>query len=342
MKVLKTIGLVLAGLIFLIVIVSFFLPGSYHVERSIIVQTDASVPFNLAKDFREWDKWLPWHKIDTNMTKTYSETSGVEGSWYTWDSKNPEAGKGKVTIVKLTENEYIENEMAFEGMGVSKATFKFEPAEGGTKVTWSLDGDGKGMPWYWQIPAKYFNLMMDKMVGKDFEKGLVTIKEVSESMPKAEQIAGFDVEERVMEPVKLAGVRAKIKTQDLNGNTFGKWFGQISQVLQKSKIEASGAPRTIYYKYGPKEVEVEAAIPVATLGSDEGDVKFHETAQSNVLVVKYYGNYGKTEPVYMAAYDYIKAKGKSSSGAPMEVYITDPGMEKDTTKWLTEIVFPLD
>ncbi|MES2779555.1 MAG: SRPBCC family protein [Bacteroidota bacterium] len=342
MKILKTIGLVLAGLIFLIVIVSFFLPGSYHVERSIIVQTDASVPFNLAKDFREWDKWLPWHKIDTTMAKTYSETSGVEGSWYTWDSKNPEAGKGKVTIVKLTENEYIENEMAFEGMGTSTATFKFEPAEGGTKVTWGLDGEGKGMPWYWQIPAKYFNLAMDGMVGKDFEKGLAKIKEVSESAPKAEQIAGFDIEERVMEPVKIAGVRAKIKTQDLNGNTFGKWFGQVSQVLQKAKIEASGAPRTIYYQYGPKEVEVEAAIPVATLGADEGTVKFHETAKANVLVVKYYGDYGKTEPVYMAAYDYIKAKGKTSNGAPMEIYITDPGMEKDTAKWLTEIVFPLD
>jgi effector-binding domain-containing protein len=62
----------------------------------------------------------------------------------------------------------------------------------------------------------------------------------------------------------------------------------------------------------------------------------------NVLVVKYYGDYNKVESVYIAAYDYIKAKGKASTGAPMEIYITDPGMEKDTAKWLTEIVFPLD
>lgn len=342
MKILKTIGLVLAGLLFLIVIISFFLPGSYHVERSIVIKTDVGIPFTLAKDFREWDKWLPWHKLDTAMAKTYSDNQGSEGSWYSWDSENPQAGKGKVTIIKLTENEYIENEMAFDGMGTSVATFRFEPVEEGTKVTWGLDGNGKGMPWYWQIPSKYFNLMMDGMVGKDFEKGLATMKEVSESMPASEKIAGFDIEERVMAPVKLAGIREKIKTTEMNSNLFGKWFGQISQAMQKQKLTPAGAPRTIYHQYGPKQVEVEAAIPVAELGKDEGIVIFHETPQTNVLVVKYYGDYSKVESVYMAAYDYIKAKGKSSTGAPMEIYITDPMMEKDTAKWLTEIVFPLD
>ncbi|MES2560227.1 MAG: SRPBCC family protein [Bacteroidota bacterium] len=342
MKVLKTIGLVLAGLIFLIVIISFFLPGSYHVERSTVINTDASIPFNMAKDFREWDKWSPWHKIDTTMVKTYSDIQGEVGSWYTWDSKNPDAGKGKITITKLTQNEFIENEMAFDGMGISMAAYKFEPVEGGIKVTWTLDGEGKGMPWYMMVPAKYFNLMMDRMVGKDYEKGLAKLKELSEAMPKAEQIEGFDIEERVMEPVKLAGIRETIKPAEVNGNTFGKWFGQITQVLQKQKLTPAGAPRTLYYEYGPKKVEAEAAIPVATLGSDEGNVKFHETAQARVLVIKYYGDYSKTEPVYMAAYDYIKAKGKSSNGAPMEIYITDPMMEKDTAKWLTELVFPLD
>jgi effector-binding domain-containing protein len=342
MKVLKTIGLAMAGLIFLIVIISFFLPGSYHFERTIIVQTDASLPFTLTKDFREWDKWLPWHKLDTTMAKTYSEEQGVEGSWYTWNSQNPEAGKGKVTILKLVENEYIENEMAFDGMGTTIATFTFEPAEGGTKVLWALDGNGKGMPWYWLIPSKYFNLMMDRMVGKDFEKGLAKMKEVCETMPKPEQVAGFDIEERVMESVKLAGIREKIKTADMNSNLFGKWFGQVSQEMQKQKLIPNGAPRTIYYQYGSKQVEVEAAIPVAEIGHSKEVVKFHEMPGMNVLVVKYYGDYNKVESVYIAAYDYIKAKGKASTGAPMEIYITDPGMEKDTAKWLTEIVFPLD
>lgn len=342
MKILKTIGLVFAGLIFLIVIISFFLPGSYHVERATVINADAAIPYNMAKDFREWDKWSPWHKIDTLMVKNYSEIQGTEGSWYTWDSKNPDAGKGKITITKLKENEFIENEMAFDGMGVCTATYKFEPAEGGVKVTWTLDGEGKGMPWYMIIPSKYFNLAMDNMVGKDYEKGLAALKELSEAMPKTEKVAGFNIEERVLEPIMVAGVRTKVKTADMNGNNLAKWLGQVTQVMQQQKLTPAGAPRTIYYEYGPDGIDVEAAIPVASPGKESGSVKFHEMPQITAMVLKYYGDYSKIEAVYMAAYDYIKAKGKSSKGAPMEIYVTDPMMEKDTAKWLTEIVFPLD
>ncbi len=342
MKILKTIGLSILGLIFLIVLVSFFLPGTYHVERSIAIQTNASVPYTLAKDFREWDKWSPWHELDTVMKKTYSETSGEVGSWYSWESENPQVGKGKITIVKLTPNEYIEDAMEFDGMGVSTASYKFELEGDGVKVTWNLDSDGKGLPWYLIIPSKYFNLMMDGMVGPDFEKGLAKLKVLCESMPKTEKIAGFDTEERMIPSMKLAGIRSVIKTSALSGNTFGKWFGQISQTLQQQKLQPVGSPLTIYHQYGEKEVEVEAAIPVVNAGENAGEVVFHETAPTKALVLKYYGDYNKISNVYFAAYDYFKTKGISSKGAPMEVYITDPGMEKDTAKWLTEIIFPLD
>lgn len=342
MKIIKSLGLVLLGLIFLIVLISFFLPSTYHVQRSTTIQTNASVPYSLVKDYREWDKWSPWHELDTAMKKTYSETSGEEGSWYTWDSENSQAGKGKITLVKLIPDQYIENAMEFDGMGVSTASYKFEPEGDGVKVTWSLDCEGKGMPWYLIVPSKYFNMMMDRMVGPDFEKGLAKLKTLSESMPKTEKIAGFDTEERLVPSMKLAGIRAVIKTSALSGNTFGKWFAQISQTLQQQKLQPEGSPMTIYHKYGEKEVEVEAAIPVVDLGANAGDVVFHETAATKALVLKYYGDYKNISGVYDAAYNYFETKGISSKGAPMEVYITDPGMEKDTAKWLTEIVFPLD
>jgi effector-binding domain-containing protein len=342
MKIFKAIGLVLSGLLFIVVLIALFLPGSYHIERSIIIEKDASVPFGMAKDFRSWDKWSPWHEIDTNMQKTYSETTGEVGSWYSWNSENPDAGKGKITITHIEDNSLIENELAYEGMGSSIATYKFEPVNNGVKVTWGLHGDGKHMPWYMLIPSRYYNLMMDNMMGSAFEKGLQKLKVVCESTPDAETIAGYAVEKRTMGGIKIAGIRAKLKTSEMTSASFAKWFALLSQELSQQNIEPAGAPMTIYHQYGTNEVDIEAAIPVVTLGSDKGPVVFRETAPSSVLVVKYYGDYNKVENVYMASYDYIKEKGMSSKGAPMEIYITDPGIEKDTAKWLTELVFPLD
>jgi effector-binding domain-containing protein len=343
MKFLKAIGLVLAGLLFLIVLISFFLPGSVHLERSITMKTNASTPYQMVNKLEEWHKWSPWHSIDPTAKWEYSDVAEGEGAWYSWKSENPQVGNGKFTILHVVPNESINSQMEFEGMGISHSGFKFEPIAEGVKVIWSMDCDGAGMPWYMKIPSKYFNLFMDKMVGPDYEKGLNSLKTVCESQPQTDRISGFETEEREMGAMKLASVRQTIKTSDLSrGNIVAKWLAQISQAIASQKIKPVGPPMTIYHKYGVREVEVEAAIPVATLGEANGNVTFHEIDPANTLVLKYYGGYANMEPIYIAAYDYIKEKGKTSNGAPMEMYITDPGMEKDTTKWLTEIVFPLD
>jgi effector-binding domain-containing protein len=342
MKLLKLIGVIVSGLLFLIVLISFFLPEYYHIQRSINIQSDVSVPFKLVKDFKSWDLWSPWHEIDTTMEKTYSELVGVEGAWYSWDSKNPDAGKGKVTITKIIENEFIENELYFHGMGTSIATYTFEKEATGVKVTWTLEGSGKGMPWYMKISSKYFYLMMDKLVGKDYEKGLTKLKQVAENSPQTDKVAGFEIELRTIDKFIVSGIRQKVKTSELSSLVFGKWFGQISQLISQQNIQPTGFPLSIYHQYGPNIVDVEAAIPTVSIGKNEGLVLFREIPSTDAFVVKYYGDYTKVENVYMAAFEYIKQKGMTSTGAPMEIYVTDPGMEKDTAKWLTEIVFPLD
>ncbi len=341
-RILRSFVLVLAGLLFLLVLLSFFLPSSFHVERSVVVDTKPNIPYALISDFRAWDGWSPWNQLDTAMHKEYSSTVGQKGSWFLWSSKVPEAGSGKMTMTDLVQDKSIALDLVFEKMGSSKVVYTFEAVEGGTKVTWMLDCSGEGMPWYFIVPSKYFNLKMDSWMGPDFEKGLAKIKELSEATPVADRVAGFEVEERIIQPMLLAGVRSVVTHAELTGNTFAKWYGQISQVLSSQQIKPVGAPVTIYYQYGPKKVEVEAAIPVASAGSNHGQVAYHQTSSYKALVLKYYGGYDNIEPVYIAAYEYIKQKGKASTGAPMEIYVTDPGMEKDTARWLTEIVFPLD
>jgi effector-binding domain-containing protein len=342
MKILKAMGLVLAGLFFLIVLISLFLPSNCHVERSIIIEKDVAIPFGIVKDFREWDKWSPWNDIDANMTKTYSETSGEANSWYAWHSENPKAGAGKITLLKIEPNTFIENELTIEGMGSSIITYTFEPTETAVKVTWGLTSNNSEMPWYWVIPSKYMGLMMDNFIGPDFEKGLEKLKTISEATPDAETIAGFAIEERPMPSIKIAGIRTKLKTSEMTSANFAKWFALLSQELSQQNIKPAGPPMTFYHQYSATEVDIEAAIPVVLLGENKGPVTFRETEPIYVLVVKYYGDYNKVENVYNAAYSYIGEKAKKNNGAPMEIYITDPGLEKDTTKWLTEIVFPIE
>ena len=58
----------------------------------------------------------------------------------------------------------------------NKVNFTLAPSEGGTRVTWSMEGKNTLM-------SKVLSLFMcmDKMVGKDFEQGLANLDSVAQA-----------------------------------------------------------------------------------------------------------------------------------------------------------------
>ena len=172
MKVLKKFLIGLAVFIGLILIVSLFLPSKVHVERSMTYKSKPDTLFTLINDLKLWDKWSPWHQIDPVNTKwTFSENTVGEGAWYSWTSPNGNVGNGKLVITKSEPNKYIANDMFFEDMDKSTSEFIFTESAEGTKLTWTLDADMGINP-----VGKFFGVMMDKMVGPDYEKGLNNLK----------------------------------------------------------------------------------------------------------------------------------------------------------------------
>jgi effector-binding domain-containing protein len=54
------------------------------------------------------------------------------------------------------------------------------------------------------------------------------------------------------------------------------------------------------------------------------------------------GPYDKLEATHNEINRYVEFKNLEISGAPWEVYVTDPGKESDPTKWITEIYYPVN
>jgi len=341
MKIVKRILIGIIILILLIVLVSFFLPSTVHVQRSEKVNATNAVIYDFVNDLKKWKHWSPWFSIDTTTVYTFSENPVGEGAWYTWKSENPEVREGKLTIIKNKQFSIIECEMDFGPMGISTSTFRFDSIENGTNITWSMDSEGKGITWYFYVMSKYINLFMDKGIGASFERGLKSLKSVSEAVPKKETIAGFDVEERMLEKMNVLSIRETLKNDEI-GKRIGQNYSLIGQYMSKENIMEINSPMIILHNMDTAASEIEFAIPVGANAKSKGKIIFSELPSTNAYVVKFYGLYSKTAPVYDAAKKYIESKGKKISGPSREVYITDPGIEKDTAKWLTEIVFPIE
>lgn len=181
MKLLKKIGLVLAGLLVLLVLISFFLPSQVHVERSRFIAGPPEAAFAQVNTLKNWETWSPWHRIDPkNTTYTFSEKPEGEGAWYVWKSTHPNVGNGKLTLTKSLPNEAVEANLDFEGMGTSRTGYYFKPEGNGTRVTFSMDGD-MSRP---VVVGKYVGLLMDGMLGPMFEQGLANLDSVVTHAPK--------------------------------------------------------------------------------------------------------------------------------------------------------------
>lgn len=177
MRVLKIIGAIVGVLIVLFFGIAMFLPSEVHIERSLLIPASSEVVFNEVNDLRKWKEWSPWHEMDPEMEITYEGFLMGEGASYSWESEV--LGDGKLSITESHPNQYIATDMHFTEQGSAMGYYRFESIEGGTLVTWGMETDMGNNPF-----SKYMGLMMDGMVGDDFEKGLQNLKAHVESLPK--------------------------------------------------------------------------------------------------------------------------------------------------------------
>jgi hypothetical protein len=145
--------------------------STFEVSRSTTIQAPAADVHALINDFREWTRWSPWEDVDPDLQRTYTGPESGVGASYAWQG-NRRAGQGSMVITSSTP-EQIGLQLAFlkPWKATNDVTFTLRPTGSGTEVTWSMSGEQKGV-------AAFFGKLvsMDKLVGKDFEKGLARLK----------------------------------------------------------------------------------------------------------------------------------------------------------------------
>ncbi|WP_257456056.1 SRPBCC family protein [Archangium lipolyticum] len=155
-------------------------PSTFRVERSITMASPVEIPFGAVNDFHKWRFWSPWDALDPKMQVTFDGAYAGPGAIYTW-SGNDQVGKGKMTNLEAQPYDSIRIQLDFlEPWPASNVTtFTFKTVPEGTQMTWAMEGNNNFM-------GKAFSLFMDMdgMVGKDFEKGLASLKKLSEEEAK--------------------------------------------------------------------------------------------------------------------------------------------------------------
>lgn len=157
---------------------------SYTVERATVVAAPSDVLRPLVADLRAWQRWSPWEGLDDDLERTYgpptaADGSGVGGS-YAW-SGNRRAGRGRMEVVAV-EPGRVAVEVVFEKPFRSTSTSEFllEPTTvttgPATRLVWRMTGEQAGLA---GVLSRV--VPMDRLLGRDVERGLATLREVAEA-----------------------------------------------------------------------------------------------------------------------------------------------------------------
>lgn len=119
--------------------------------------------------------WSPWEQLDPAMVRTYDGPPSGVGVKYHWRG-NKKAGEGQMEIKERLPDQ-VTIDLHFIQPWVSRCITRFRATPEGeaTRLTWTMDGPNTFM-------GKLFGLFVniDRMIGRDFEKGLAALTTLAE------------------------------------------------------------------------------------------------------------------------------------------------------------------
>jgi effector-binding domain-containing protein/DNA-binding transcriptional MerR regulator len=159
-------------------------------------------------------------------------------------------------------------------------------------------------------------------------------RETREIMKMAEE--SFEIEEKDLAPVRIAGIRMTGKYSDC-GIGFGKLGKAVGRYI-------GGKAMCLYYdsEYKEDDADIEPCFPIQKDVSAEG-IDVRELPGARCVTLVHHGPYDTLGRSYARVLDYTKEKGYEIVRPTREVYLKGPGMilKGNPKKYLTEIQFPI-
>lgn len=173
---------------------------SWNVARSIEIAAPVSKVYELISDFNTWTSWSPWLVADPAARVQVSDVPNRVGSKYHW--KGDIVGEGELEHLSLEPNVRILTDLRFISpmKSVCKTGFDLQDQGERTLLTWKIDGS---LPWFlfWLKPS------IINMIGDDYQRGLLMIRELAEHGKISSQIESLGTE--TFASIRIAGIEAK-------------------------------------------------------------------------------------------------------------------------------------
>lgn len=152
----------------------------------------------------------------------------------------------------------------------------------------------------------------------------------------------YKIEEVDVVPQWAVTIGDSTKVDELQ-TFFSTNFPKLGKLGNFKKEDFFSPPLALYYDFSmDKKFYTVAAMYVKdSTRKVKAPAKLEKLYGGKALKVEYFGAYENMTTAYDEMMMYMEEKGLRPAGPNWEHYISDPMLEKDTTKWQTDIYFPV-
>jgi effector-binding domain-containing protein len=338
MRILKWLIGGLLALAALFVVVGFLLPDHVHVERAIVIERSPAHVHAILDGYERFNEWSPWAEMDPNATYTYTGPKRGVGARLAWSGDPATVGTGSQEITASVPDQRVETALDFGEHGKATAAFVLTPENGGTRVVWGFDTHFDG-----NLVGRWFGLLMERMLAPDYERGLVRLKALVESLPP-EDITGLDPSEIDHPALTLLLASAEMPVADLAvvSARLGALYAEINAAMNANALQQTGVPLTITSAYDDGVWKFDAAIPVDRNDvALDGEVRAGTSPSGKAMRFVHVGPYTGLAAFHARVRAWLEVHGMRVRDRVMEQYVSDPATMPEADL-VTHLIYPVE
>ena len=165
--------MVVFAIVVILTIVIVMQPEKAHIEKSIVINAPAASIFPEVSNYKNFNVWSGWTKMDPKVSETFDRTRANVSSKMVWEGS--ETGPRLQRIEEIEENKRVKCAMTFAGYdGIFYSEFRLTPEGNGTRVTWTYDGENTG------LKGKAIWVFAGGMLASHYSHGLKDLKKLVE------------------------------------------------------------------------------------------------------------------------------------------------------------------
>ncbi len=176
MNTIRVLFRLLLLLAVLFVGIGLLLPDHARVERAILIDAPPQRVYPLIADLRQFQRWSPWRQQITGARYQFSGPASGPGASLRWDAGEADTGNGSMTIETAQPPRHVSMRLHLSQGREARIDFLIEPeTHARSRVRWRFD-----TAFGYDIFGRYVGLMLDRMLGANYEAGLRDLKRLAE------------------------------------------------------------------------------------------------------------------------------------------------------------------